>query len=140
MVQSAPTSTLENLARLAAKPGVQSTLVLSKSDGSIIKSTGLLASSTISHLSESSLAGNGSDQDRNSNGVEGYEGEEDRSKSAEYVAKMVFQFVAAAKDFAEGMEKGDDARLVRMTTRKQEIVIVPDPKFLLVVVQDAPLA
>ena len=41
------------------------------------------------------------------------------------MAGMVFKLVAAAKEFAESMEKGDDARLLRMRTRKQEIVIVP---------------
>ncbi|KAL8910984.1 MAG: hypothetical protein Q9172_007754 [Xanthocarpia lactea] len=149
MVQSTPTSSLENLARLAAKPGVHSTLVLSKSDGSIIKSTGLLANSAISNTSESSLVGNTPNPDgkpfsaslsSNSDSLEGYKGGEVRTKSAEHVAAMVFKFVAAAKDFAESMEKGDDAKLLRMRTRKQEIVIVPDTRYLLVVIQDAPSA
>ncbi|KAI4242378.1 MAG: hypothetical protein L6R42_011040, partial [Xanthoria sp. 1 TBL-2021] len=127
-----PTSTLENLARLAAKPGVQSTLVLSTSDGSIIKSTGLLADSAIPSSPDRSPIGKAAPQDSkassttlpgNSNNL--YEGGEGRTKSAEHVARMVFNFVAAAKDFAEGMEKGDDAKLLRMRTRKQEIVIVP---------------
>ncbi|KAL8811800.1 MAG: hypothetical protein Q9223_007453, partial [Gallowayella weberi] len=117
-----PAFTLENLARLAAKPGVQSTLVLSVSDGSIIKSTGLLASSTSPRPPESSLTGDELEKGSNSNNNEG---DEDHSKSAEHVARMVFQFVAAARDFAEGMEKGDNPRLLRMRTRKQEIVIVP---------------
>ncbi|KAL8784120.1 MAG: hypothetical protein Q9213_004179 [Squamulea squamosa] len=134
MVQSAPTSTLENLARLAAKPGVQSTLVLSKSDGSIIKSTGLLADSAVPSSSDSSAVGNGPHEDiksfstsipSNSNSREGYEGDGGLTKNAQHVAKMVFEYVAAAKEFAEGMEKGDDARLLRMRTRKREIVIVP---------------
>ncbi|KAL8681021.1 MAG: hypothetical protein Q9224_006895, partial [Gallowayella concinna] len=120
-----PTFTLENLARLAAKPGVQSTLILSASDGSIIKSTGLLASPASPTSPESSLVGNELEKGSNSNNNEGYEGDEDHSKSADHVARVVFQFVAAARDFAEGMEKGDDARLLRMRTRKQEIVIVP---------------
>ncbi|KAL8808507.1 MAG: hypothetical protein Q9182_000058 [Xanthomendoza sp. 2 TL-2023] len=117
-----PTYTLENLARLAAKPGVRSTLVLSVSDGSIIKSTGLLASSTSPRSPESPITGDGLKKGSNSNNDEG---EEDHSRSAEHVARMVFQYVAAASDFAEGMEKGDNPKLLRMRTRKQEIVIVP---------------
>ncbi|KAI4244295.1 MAG: hypothetical protein L6R40_003021 [Gallowayella cf. fulva] len=141
MVQPAPTDTLQNLARLAAKPGVQSTLVLSKIDGSIIKSTGFLATPANSTSSESSsLAGSDLEKRSNRNDSEGYKSSQDSSKSAEHIARMVFQFVAAAKDFAEGMEKGDDARLLRMRTRRQEVVIVPDPKFLLVVIQDVPSA
>ncbi|KAL9626573.1 MAG: hypothetical protein Q9204_007198 [Flavoplaca sp. TL-2023a] len=142
-----PTSTLENLARLAAKPGVQSTLVLSASDGSIIKSTGLLAETALSSSPDTSLAREDSNQDDKplstylpSHNINRYEGVEGRTKSAEHVAKMVFNFVAAAKDFVEGIEKGDDAKLLRLRTRKQEIVIFPDAKYILVVVQDAPSA
>lgn len=106
--------------------------MLSTSDGSIIKSTGLLAESAIPSSPDPSLVGKAAPQDgkassttlpSNSNNL--YEGGEGRTKSAEHVARMVFNFVAAAKDFAEGMEKGDDTKLLRMRTRKQEIVIVP---------------
>ena len=127
-----PAATLENLARLAAKPGVQSTLVLSASDGSIIKSTGLLAETALPSSPDTSLAREDSDQEDKSlstslpsNNINRYEGVEGRTKSAEHVAKMVFNFVAAAKDFVEGIEKGDDAKLLRLRTRKQEIVIFP---------------
>ncbi|KAI4269028.1 MAG: hypothetical protein LQ337_007519 [Flavoplaca oasis] len=143
MVQSAPTSTLENLARLAAKPGVQSTLVLSASDGSIIKSTGLLAETALSSSPDTSLVREGSDQDDKSsstllpsNNNIRYEGENVRTKSVEHVARVVFNFVAAAKDFAEGIEKGDDAKLLRMRTRKLEIVIVPGKSSNLGLYQD----
>ncbi|KAL8666944.1 MAG: hypothetical protein Q9168_007387 [Polycauliona sp. 1 TL-2023] len=128
-----PTSTLENLARLAAKPGVQSTLVLSASDGSIIKSTGLLAESAIPSSPDAPPVGNNSSNEgkpsstslpNDSHNL--YGREESRTRTAEHVAKMVFNFVAAAKDFARGIDEGDDAKLLRMRTRKQEIVIVPD--------------
>ena len=38
---------------------------------------------------------------------------------------MVFSFVTAAKAFAEGMDTADEVKLLRMRTRKNEIVIVP---------------
>ncbi|KAL8723826.1 MAG: hypothetical protein Q9181_007161 [Wetmoreana brouardii] len=129
-----PTSTLESLSRLAAKPGVQSTLVLSKSDGSIIRSTGLLASSRQSETPDSSLAANGFDHgskrlselsSRNGNDFGGSDSGADKTRSAEHVARMVFKFVAAANEFAEGMDQGDDTKLLRMRTQKLEIVVVP---------------
>ncbi|KAL8711780.1 MAG: hypothetical protein Q9225_007072 [Loekoesia sp. 1 TL-2023] len=129
-----PTTTLENLARLAAKPGVQSTLVLSKSDGSIIRSTGLLANSAIPQSSEASTNGNGLGQESNNslattlkNGTTFDEQKDgnDRGKTAEYIARLVFAFLAAANEFADGMENEDDTKLLRMRTRKNEIVIVP---------------
>ncbi|KAL9030925.1 MAG: hypothetical protein Q9196_000999 [Gyalolechia fulgens] len=142
-----PMSTLENLTRLAAKPGVQSTLVLSKSDGSIIRSTGLLASLAHETPSEASITGDGVGEGGNipsatilNNGAHfhGHRANEDGSKTAENIARLVFAFLSAANQFAEGMEKDDDTKLLRMRTRKNEIVIVPDPKFVLVVIHDAP--
>ena len=47
------------------------------------------------------------------------------NNTAEEVAKMVFSFVSSARLFAEGMDTADDVKLLRMRTRKNEIVIVP---------------
>lgn len=56
----------------------------------------------------------------------GKQGEgEDGGKSAEKIARMVFAFLAAANDFVDGVEKGEDIKLLRMRIRKNEIVIVP---------------
>lgn len=48
-----------------------------------------------------------------------------KETTAEDVARMVFTFVAASKAFTEGMDKSDDVKLLRLRTRKNEIVIVP---------------
>ncbi|KAL8839648.1 MAG: hypothetical protein Q9170_001654 [Blastenia crenularia] len=134
MVQSTPTSTLENLSRLASKPGVKSTLVLSKSDGSIIRSTGLLADSANAAASDASIIEDALGQGSNAsptatldtgNSLEEHRDGQEHTKTAEDVARMVFAFLSAANGFADGMEKGDDAKLLRMRTRKNEIVIVP---------------
>ena len=127
-------STLENLTRLASKPGVQSTLVLSRSDGSIIRSSGLLASSANTTSSEApivedSLTQRGDVQAttnvNNEISLKQHSGVEDGNKSAEHIAKKVFVFLSAANEFADGMERGDDTKLLRIRTRKNEIVIVP---------------
>ena len=59
-------------------------------------------------------------------------GPEDQEKgnSAEDIARMVFAFVAGAKAFTEGMEKSDEVKLLRLRTRKNEIVIVPGMSFI----------
>ena len=119
---------MQNLSRLAAKPGVRSTLVLSKVDGSIIRSSGLLAASS------SPIPGNGPTEGdvgvpvEPSNGNNDYDGindAKDGGRSAEEVARMVFSFVSAAWGFADGMDEGDEVKLLRLRTRKNEIVIVP---------------
>ena len=38
---------------------------------------------------------------------------------------MVFSFVSGAGGFVQGMDKGDELKLLRIRTRKSEIVIVP---------------
>ncbi|KAL8716139.1 MAG: hypothetical protein Q9220_000044 [cf. Caloplaca sp. 1 TL-2023] len=134
MADFTPTSIRDNLARLAAKPGVQSTLVLSRSNGSILSCTGLLATRTTSDSSDASLAGENDKRDTaqpaaldhdSGNGVGRYDEEEGPHKSADHLAQKVFTFMAAAQEFAEGVEKGDETKLLRIRTKKQEIVIVP---------------
>lgn len=51
--------------------------------------------------------------------------ENSNEKRAEDVAKMVFSFVSGAGGFVQGMDKGDELKLLRIRTRKSEIVIVP---------------
>ncbi|KAL8744168.1 MAG: hypothetical protein Q9190_003567 [Brigantiaea leucoxantha] len=141
MVQDSSASTLDNLSRLAAKPGVQSTLILSKVDGSIIRSSGLLAlpfqQPTTAESRESGIENPSQNGETFSFGSRGNESESlvsttggiNRRKSAEEVARVVFSFVNAAKDVAEDMESGDEVKLLRLRTRKNELVIVPGQSF-----------
>lgn len=46
-------------------------------------------------------------------------------KSAEHIARIVFAFLSAANELANGMEMGEDTKLLRIGTLKNEIVIVP---------------
>ena len=109
---------------------MQSTLILSKTDGSIIRSTGLLAEPTSADdlsLGNTSLNGDGY-TGRDARTAGGSRHEESRtasSKSAEDVAGMVFSFVSGAQEFVEGMDATDNMRLLRLRTRKNEVVIVP---------------
>lgn len=48
-----------------------------------------------------------------------------KGQSAGDVAKKVFTFVNGAKAFANEMESGDEVKLLRMRTKRNEIVIVP---------------
>lgn len=132
-----PAATLENLSRLASKPGVQSTLILSRSDGSIIRSTGLLAA-TPSSSSRDLAVGNGTsrsspaepvDAMRSATDYPGNTEDDKKANSAEDIARMVFAFAAEAKAFTEGMNESDEVKLLRLRTRKNEIVIFPGMSF-----------
>lgn len=121
---------MEHLARLASKPGVKATLILSKVDGAIIGATGLAAGMTAStldtpHLGKSTSGGDGGHPvllDEKA----GYGSQRDEEKhGAEEVAKMVFSLVSAAAVLVKGLDDGDEAQLLRLRTRKHEIVVVP---------------
>ena len=57
---------------------------------------------------------------------DGYRDEQEKKqKTAEEVAKMAFSFVNAAGSLANGLEEGDDVQLLRLRTKKHELVIVP---------------
>ena len=48
-----------------------------------------------------------------------------KGNTAEDIAQMVFAFAAEAKTFTEGIDESDELKLLRLRTRKNEIVIVP---------------
>lgn len=126
--QASPT--LENLSRLASKPGVQYTLVLSKTDGSIIRSSSHFGSARGSALSVSGLGnGTGEELQKSMTNYDTDTTETPAQKSTEDIAKMVFSFVSAAGTLVEDMESDDDLKLLRLRTRKNEIIIVPGESF-----------
>lgn len=120
------------LARLATRPGVQSTLILSRESGSIVRSTGLL---TADEQDQTSTA-------PQTNGtVDGETAQKRGTRNAEEVAKLVWNYVQACSELVDGMNgQGDEVKLTRLRTKKNELVIVPDAKYLLVVVHDTPPA
>ena len=48
-----------------------------------------------------------------------------KGNTAEDIAHMVFAFAAEAKTFTESIDESDEVKLLRLRTRKNEIVIVP---------------
>ena len=46
-------------------------------------------------------------------------------QSAEDVARLVFKFVEAAGSLVDGLDKDEEVRLLRVRTRKNELLIVP---------------
>ena len=118
------TSTLEHLSHLVSKPGVQSTLILSRLDGSIIHTAGLLAQTpTSTHDTNGSIDGAVNVEDASA-GIHPID-TATNDKSAESIAHKVFTFVSQAQGFAEEMAAGDEVRLLRLRTKRQEIVIYP---------------
>jgi dynein light chain roadblock-type len=119
MADTAPEETLAQLTRLSQKPGVQSTLLLSRTNGAIVRTSGLISKSG-SVNPNSALPAPTDDTEAYTNGRQ-----EGGMQSAEDVAWLVFKFVDAAGTLVDGLDKEEEVRLLRVRTRKNELVIVP---------------
>ena len=127
MPPSAETDAL--LARLSARPGVQSTLILSRTTGAIVRSSGLITDSDTSESDSSTNPANGNATKKTG------------TRNADEVAHLVWTFVQAAGHMVEELNgEGDEAKLVRLRTRRCEVVVVAEGGYLLVVVHETPPA
>ena len=143
---------MAHLTRLSQKPGVQSTLILSRETGAIVRTSGLISKSDSANPN-STLPASAADEtfDSYTNGT--------RSgglQSAEDIARLVLKFMAAAGTMVDGLDHEDELRLLRLRTKKSELVLVPreyfsitpimfahnviDAKFVLVAIHDTPPA
>ncbi|KAE8357248.1 pyridoxal phosphate-dependent transferase [Aspergillus caelatus] len=178
------------LSHLTSRPGVQSTFILSRKDGSIIQSTGLLATkpagnsspnvsqadSTVEEESEATMTPAESPTPPTPSSATTPNRQTSYQPSqGEALAARIFAFVSSASDLSlslsrplnenahgsktdsnglqEGLGNGtsrddgdgeasereddDEVKLLRLRTKKHEIVVVPDKKYLLCVVHDA---
>ncbi|OBT53509.1 hypothetical protein VE04_06592 [Pseudogymnoascus sp. 24MN13] len=114
MAQSLPLGTgsnssdqfIESLDRLSKKTGVLATIVLDRTSGAILNTSGSLSSIRSTSGSSQSVP------------------------------------AAVSDDASSGPkdQNGDEVKLLRLRTKKYELVIVPDSKYLLVVVHETPSA
>lgn len=133
------------LARMSAKPGVQSTLILSRTDGAIVRADGLLALKrrrASSSAADSSAGGLNDSPSRNfhtpskSNGTGGArdsailsgprrDDEAGGKQTGEEVARAVWKYVKATEGLVTDLDEEDEVKLLRVRTRKNELVVVP---------------
>lgn len=150
------------LTRLASRQGVQSTLILSRDTGAIVRSTGLFTSE------DEVAADNAPAAPTSGTHMNGSSGQDEENKpkkkgtrNAEEVAAAVWRHMKGAGGMIEALNgEGDEPKLVRVRSRKNELVVVPgkiarerrkvltrantdltvDQKFLLVVIHETPAA
>jgi len=58
----------------------------------------------------------------------------------DHFSTMVWQFINAAGGLVSGFDSEDEVKLLRLRTKKNELVIVPDAKYILIVVHDTAAA
>ncbi|ELR10552.1 hypothetical protein VC83_00201 [Pseudogymnoascus destructans] len=139
MAQSLPLGTgsnssdqfIESLDRLSKKTGVLATIVLDRTSGAILNTSGTLSS--IRSTSGSSQSVPAAVPDDASSGLKDQNGVEE-------LARMVWNYMNATKDLVQGLDEQDEVKLLRLRTKKYELVIVPDSKYLLVVIHETPSA
>ena len=122
MQQLSPSEETQNLlARLSQRPGVQSTLILARDTGAIVRSSGLVTPEEIGEDGTAAVPTNGTY-------VNGSDGEVKKmgTRNAEEVARLVFNFVQSAVTLIEELNgENDEAKLLRVRTKKNELVVVP---------------
>ncbi|KAK1758427.1 hypothetical protein QBC47DRAFT_358281 [Echria macrotheca] len=126
----------ETLGRLSKKPGVKATLVLDRSSGAILKTSGQVSSIRKAKQLGSPLPA----QPGASFAADPAAGASGQDQGAEELASMVWNFIATAGSLVQELDTEDEVKLLRLRTKKQELVIVPDAKYLLIVVHDTPPA
>ncbi|KAF4807247.1 Dynein light chain roadblock-type 1 [Colletotrichum siamense] len=126
----------ETLSRLSKKPGVKAVVILDRATGAILRTTGQLSFNASALPSGGSFSGEGAAAQQQQNG----EGEGDQPQGLEDFAAKVWNWVNASGTLVLDLDTEDELKLLRLRTKKQELVIVPDPKYLLIVVHDTPPA
>ncbi|KAK2600898.1 hypothetical protein N8I77_010399 [Diaporthe amygdali] len=141
----------ETLSRLSKKPGVKATIALDRASGAILKTAGQISSLRTSNSQQqqqdsqstaaaaSSLSASTSDVPASS-GSAVAAGTSSETQGAEELASMVWAFVNSAGGLVHGLDTEDELKLLRVRTKKQELVIVPDAKYLLIVIHETPAA
>ncbi|KAK0939575.1 hypothetical protein LTR29_008824 [Friedmanniomyces endolithicus] len=147
MQQLSPSTETETLlARLSQRPGVQSTLILSRETGAIVRSSGLITAEELAEedIAAASGAPPATNNAGETNGTDNADANNTRKKgtrNAEDVARMVWEYVKTVSLLVEELNGShDEAKLLRVRTKRNEIVVVPDAKFLAVVIHDTPPA
>ncbi|KAF4819351.1 Dynein light chain roadblock-type 2 [Colletotrichum tropicale] len=140
MAESVPTNGPdaldETLSRLSKKPGVKAVVILDRVTGAILRTTGQLSFNASALPSGGSFSGEGAAAQQQQNG----EGEGDQPQGLEDFAAKVWNWVNASGTLVLDLDTEDELKLLRLRTKKQELFIVPDPKYLLIVVHDTPPA
>ncbi|KAI7539243.1 hypothetical protein KC331_g9864 [Hortaea werneckii] len=148
MQQPSPTASAQALlARLANRPGVQSTLILSRDTGAIVRSSGLVLAED-AEVEEAAPTANGTylnatetNGTAQNGGPDGKQKSNKGTRKAEEVASLVWRFMKSVGEFVEELNgEGDEGKLIRVRTKKNEVVVVPEGRFLLCVIHETPAA
>ncbi|KAI0188004.1 hypothetical protein EV127DRAFT_137209 [Xylaria flabelliformis] len=134
----------EALRRLSKKPGVKAWLMLDRLNGSVLKTNGQIAAvrpaKSASNANGSGVSPSLPTPTGGSFSADVQTDTDTESLAAQELASMVWSFLSTAGSLVDEIDDEDELKLLRLRTKKQEFVIVPEPKYLLVVIHDTPPA
>ncbi|ORY67362.1 uncharacterized protein BCR38DRAFT_482982 [Pseudomassariella vexata] len=125
------------LHRLSRKPGVKGWIMLDRTTGAVVKTNGQIStirparSSSTTSLPTPTGGSFSTDVNANTN---------NETQAAQELGSMVWSFLSTAGTLVQELDTDDELKLLRLRTKKQELVIVPEVKYILVVVHDTPPA
>ncbi|KAI1804790.1 hypothetical protein F4811DRAFT_552472 [Daldinia bambusicola] len=126
----------ESLHRLSKKPGVKAWLMLDRANGAVLKTNGQISTIRPARSTEhkNSLPSPTSGSFSTDVGTS----TDNETQAAQELAGLVWGFLTTAGSLVDEIDSEDELKLLRLRTKKQEVVIVPETKYLLVVVHDTP--
>ncbi|KAI0458438.1 hypothetical protein F5B21DRAFT_459672 [Xylaria acuta] len=134
----------EALHRLSKKPGVKAWLMLDRANGAVLKTNGQIAAvrpaKSASNANGTGVPPSLPTPAGGSFSIDIQTNTDNESLAAQELASMVWSFLSTAGSLVDEIDSEDELKLLRLRTKKQEFVIVPEPKYLLVVIHDTPPA
>ncbi|KAI0487336.1 hypothetical protein F4859DRAFT_251399 [Xylaria cf. heliscus] len=134
----------EALHRLSKKPGVKAWLMLDRTNGAVLKTNGQIAAvrppKSSSNANGTGISSSLPTPTGGSFSADIQPDTDNESLAAQELASMVWSFLSTAGSLVDEIDNEDELKLLRLRTKKQEFVIVPEPKYLLVVIHDTPPA
>ncbi|PMD60900.1 uncharacterized protein K444DRAFT_628926 [Hyaloscypha bicolor E] len=118
------------LERLSSKPGVVASLVIDRASNALLKSTGTFSFWSASTSNSTQTAAT------NASSTPSTATETPSTDSTSQFASTIIGYVDSTGALVQHMDSEDDLKLLRVRTKKHEIVIVPDSKFIFVVVHE----
>jgi dynein light chain roadblock-type len=133
----------EPLSRLSTKAGVIATIVLERSSGLVLQRKSISNAASLFTAQKPSIASKDADQDLSASPTE-----------VDEFSTMVWKFMNAAGSLVNGLDsevclnetgrhlrakltsEQDEVKLLRLRTKKHELVVVPDSKYILIVVHE----
>jgi dynein light chain roadblock-type len=111
--------------RMTQRQGIISGLILDRNTGAILRSSGLLSKDNQQTSASLSASQSGSNAVQNGDSSTNLGGGVEKGRLADDYAAMVFSFVKSAEGLVKGLDEDDEARLLRLRTKKHELVIYP---------------